>query len=184
MKRIVVLATVALSASACSTGTPTKSATTAQPPAAAAPAQQAAVSTQATAPAPEQAAPVAGVSPAISGLSDLDTITFGCSKAGLNAAARAAAQAPAQGRYQFSYFNVISDSHHAVYEVHFKSNHHADKELKYCVSVYCQQGWDPTTSKTSVNLMSDSTPGKPGAAAAHGAHCVSHMQPVKPGAKR
>ena len=179
MKRIVVLATVALSASACSTGTPTKSATTAQPPAAAAPAQQVAVSTQATAPAP-----VAGVSPAISGLSDLDTITFGCSKAGLNAAARAAAQAPAQGRYQFSYFNVISDSHHSVYEVHFKSNHHADQELKYCVSVYCQQGWDPTTSKTSVNLMSDSTPGKPGAAAAHGAHCVSHMQPVKPRAKR
>jgi hypothetical protein len=73
---------------------------------------------------------------------------------------------------------------HSIYEVHFKSNHHADQELKYCVSVYCQQGWDPTTSKTSVNLMSDSTPGKAGAAAAHGAHCVSHMQPVKPGAKR
>jgi hypothetical protein len=181
MKHIVVLTTVALSA--CSTVTPSKTATPTQPPAAAASAQPT-VPTQAAAPAPEQAAPVAGVAPAISGLSDLEAITFRCSKAGLNAAAREAAKAPGQGQYQFSYFKIISDSHHSVYEVQFKSNHHGDKDLKYCVSVYCQQGWDPTTSKTSVNLMSDSAPGKAGAASAHGAHCVGHMQPVKPRAKR
>ena len=89
------------------------------------------------------------------GLSDLNTMTFGCPKAALNAAAREAAKAPSQGTYQFAYFNIISDSHHAAYEVHFKSNYAGEKDLKYAVSLYCQQGWDPRTAKTSVTLMSD-----------------------------
>lgn len=88
------------------------------------------------------------------GLADLDAMVFGCPKAGLNAAAREAAKAPSQGTYQFSYFNIIRDAHHAFYEVHFKSNYQGEPELKYCVSMYCQQGWDPKMSKTEVTLMS------------------------------
>jgi hypothetical protein len=114
-------------------------------------------------------------------------MTFGCPKAGLNAAAREAAKAPAQGRYQFSYFKLISGSHHSVYEVHFTSNDHEDPELKYCVSVYCQQGWDPRTTKTSVSLMSDgpAPTGASAAGAAHGAHCgVMPQTRVKQRSKR
>lgn len=81
-------------------------------------------------------------------------MAFECPKAGLNAAAREAAKAPSQGTYQFSYFNIIHDAHHAFYEVHFKSNYQGEPELKYCVSMYCQQGWDPKKSKTEVTLMS------------------------------
>ena len=53
-------------------------------------------------------------------------MTFGCPKAGLNAAAREAAKVPSQGTYQFSYFKIINDSHHAAYEVHFKSNYQGE----------------------------------------------------------
>src|SRR5918995_3942756 len=60
------------------------------------------------------------------GLSDLDAMTFGCPKAALNAAAREAAKAPSQGTYQFSYFNIVNDAHHAFYEVHFKSNYQGE----------------------------------------------------------
>jgi hypothetical protein len=87
------------------------------------------------------------------GLSDLDAMTFGCPKAALNAAAREAAKMPAQGTYQFAYFKILSDSHHAAYEVHFKSNYAGEADLKYCVAIYCQQGWDPKTTKASVTLM-------------------------------
>ena len=77
-----------------------------------------------TAPIPqERPAPVGAPAPASSGLSDLDAMTFGCPKAALNAAAREAAKVPSQGTYQFAYFRIISDSHHASYEVHFKSNY-------------------------------------------------------------
>jgi hypothetical protein len=119
-------------------------------------------------------------------LNDLDAVTLGCPKAGLNAAAREAAKARAQGRYQFSYFKMISDSHHSLYEVHFKSNDHEDPDLKYCVAVYCQQGWDPRTTKTSVSSMSERPPTKAGAAdTAHGAHCGADPQtPVKRRPKR
>ena len=82
-------------------------------------------------------------------------MTFDCPKAGLNAAAREAAKVPSQGTYQFSYFRIINDAHHASYEVHFKSNYIGEPELRYCVSMYCQQGWDPRTSKTEVTLMSN-----------------------------
>jgi hypothetical protein len=87
------------------------------------------------------------------GLSDLDAMTFGCPKAALNAAAREAAKMPAQGTYQFAYFKILNDSHHAAYEVHFKSNYAGEADLKYCVAIYCQQGWDPKTTKASVSLM-------------------------------
>jgi hypothetical protein len=100
------------------------------------------------------------------GLSELDAMTFGCPKAALNAAAREAAKVPSQGTYQFAYFSIVSDSHHASYEVHFKSNYAGEADLKYCVAVYCQQGWDPAT-KTSVTLMSNK-PGRAGAAAHRG----------------
>ena len=101
----------------------------------------------------DAAAPVGAPAPASSGLSDLDAMTFGCPKAGLNAAAREAAKVPSQGTYQFAYFRIISDSHHASYEIHFKSNYQGEADLKYCVAIYCQQGWDPKTTKASVTLM-------------------------------
>lgn len=168
MRQIIAFATIALSA--CSTAPP---ATTATPVQGAAPRAAA------------QA--VASEAPPVGGLNDLDAVTLGCPKAGLNAAAREAAKARAQGRYQFSYFKMISDSHHSLYEVHFKSNHHEDPDLKYCVSVYCQQGWDPKTTKTSVDLMGVGP--KPdhanAAGAGHGAHCGSEAQTrVKKRSKR
>ncbi len=125
----------------------------------------------------EQAAPVT-VEAAGGGLRDLDAMTFGCPKAGLNAAAREAANVPSQGTYQFSYFRIVSDSHHASYEVHFKSNYVGEPDLEYCVSVYCQQGWDPKTTKTSVRLMSDAR--QAGKEDAHVADCrVKPPRPVR-----
>jgi hypothetical protein len=102
--------------------------------------------------AQNQSAPVAGAASANGRLSDLDVMTFACPRAGLNAAAREAGKVPSRGTYQFAYFRIINESHHATYEVHFKSNYEGEADLKYCVSVYCQQGWDPTT-KTSVTSM-------------------------------
>jgi uncharacterized iron-regulated membrane protein len=95
-----------------------------------------------TAPVPQQqsAAPE-GTAPAGDGLSDLNAVTFSCVRAGLNAAGREAAKAQSQGTYQFSYFKIIKDTHHSFYEVHFKSNYSGEPDLKYCVAVYCQQGW-------------------------------------------
>jgi hypothetical protein len=93
------------------------------------------------------------VAPPTRGLDDLDAMTFDCPKAGLNAAAREASKVPAQGTYQFSYFRIINDAHHATYEVHFKSNYIGEPELQYCVSIYCQQGWDPSRTLVGVTLM-------------------------------
>jgi hypothetical protein len=140
-------------------------------------AQSVAAGTQ-TVPIPQdQPAPIAGTTPASDGLSDLDAMTFGCPKAGLNAAAREAAKVPSQGTYQFAYFKIINDSHHASYEVHFKSNYVGEAELKYCVAVYCQQGWDPRTTKTSVTLMGHER--RPAGGAAHGTDCGAKPAPVK-----
>jgi hypothetical protein len=140
-------------------------------------AQTGAAATQ-TVPTPqEQSAPTAGNAPASDGLSDLDAMTFGCVKAGLNAAAREAAKVPSQGTYQFSYFTIVNDSHHSSYEIHFKSNYQGEADLKYCVSIYCQQGWDPKTTKTSLRLMSDER--QPMGVAAHGADCGNKQAPVK-----
>jgi hypothetical protein len=115
--------------------------------------------------------------PATDGLRDLDAMTFGCPKAGLNAAAREAAKVPSQGTYQFSYFKIVNDSHHASYEVHFKSNYEGEPELQYCVAIYCQEGWDPKTTKVSVSMMT--TDRKTTArSAAHVADCSSKPAPV------
>jgi hypothetical protein len=124
----------------------------------------------------EQAPPDAAVAPASPGLTDLEAITFGCPKAALNAAAQRAAKVPSQGTYQFSYFNIVSDSHHAMYEVHFKSTYEGEAALKYCVENYCQQGGDPKTSKLSITLMSNRR--QPAGAAAHGDACSAMQMPV------
>ena len=47
---------------------------------------------------------------AAGGLGDLDAMTFGCPKAALNAAARAAAAVKSEGTYQFSYFRILNSS--------------------------------------------------------------------------
>lgn len=119
---------------------------------------------------PSQTQPVetSSAASASHGLADLDAMTFDCPKAGLNAAAREAAKVPSEGTYQFSYFRIINDAHHASYEVHFKSNYIGEPVLRYCVSMYCQQGWDPRTSKTEVTLMSDER------AAGHEVVCGAH----------
>jgi len=136
---------------------------------------------QATPPPQQPAAPVAEATAGGNDLDDLDKMTFGCPRAGLNAAAREAAKVRSEGTYQFSYFKIISDSHHASYEVHFKSNYAGEPELKYCVLVYCQQGWDPTTTKTTVTMMT-AVP-QPGAAGAHATMCGVPPAPAKPPAK-
>jgi hypothetical protein len=121
--------------------------------------------------------------PASDGWSDLDAMTLGCVKAGLNAAAREAAKAPSEGTYQFSYFRIVNDAHHATYEVHFKSNYRNEPDLRYCVAIYCQQGWDPT--KTEVNVAPISNERRMRRAAAnHASGCGSQHGPVKSRAQR
>jgi hypothetical protein len=104
--------------------------------------------------APPIVAPPSDSAPSVDSLRDLDALTFSCPRAALNAAAREAAKVHARGTYQFSYFNIINQSHHARYEVHFRSNYQGEPELKYCVVLYCQQGWDPARAQTAVTLMS------------------------------
>jgi len=136
-----------------------------------------------TAPVPQQqSAPPKDPAPAGDGLSDLDAVTFNCVRAGLNAAGREAAKAQSQGTYQFSYFKVIKDTHHSFYEVHFKSNYAGEPDLKYCVAIYCQQGWDPKTTQTSVRPMSNER--QRVQVAAHGGDCGNEQMPVKRRAKR
>jgi hypothetical protein len=93
------------------------------------------------------------------GFAALEAMTFDCPKAALNAAAREAGKVPSQGTYQFSYFNIVNDAHHSTYEVRFRSNHLDEPELRYCVSLYCQQGWDPRTTQVDVRRMSDQAAG-------------------------
>lgn len=120
----------------------------------------------------EQAIPDAGIAPASNGLGDLNTMTFSCPKAGLNAAAREAAIVPSEGRYQFSYFRIINSSDHSLYEIHFKSNYQEEADLKYCVSVYCQQGQAPTPS---VRLIRN----EPQPNAVSATHCDDQPTPVQ-----
>ena len=135
------------------------------------------------APVPQpQSAPPEGTASAGDGLSDLNAVTFSCVRAGLNAAGREAAKTPSQGTYQFSYFKIIKDTHHSFYEVHFKSNYSGEPDLKYCVAIYCQQGWDPKTMQTSVRPMS--TKRQRVQVAAHGGDCGSEHMPAKRRAKR
>jgi hypothetical protein len=118
--------------------------------------------------------PSALVAGAGDGLSELSAMTFACPRAGLNVAARQAAKVPSQGTYQFSYFRAINTGHHAAYEVHFTSNYEGEADLKYCVQMYCQQGWDPKTTKATVTLMSTQRPG----VNAHGVACGGHQAPA------
>ena len=113
------------------------------------------------------------------GLSDLQAMTFACPMAALNTAARQAAKVPSQGSYQFSYFRIINDAHHSAYEVHFKSNYAGETDLRYCVELYCQQGWDPNSTKTTVTMMSTQRAG----VTTHGAACGIHTPPVNRRAK-
>jgi hypothetical protein len=124
-----------------------------------------------------QARQIEPAAPAPEGLSDLNALTFRCPKAGLNAAARQAAKVPSQGTYQFSYFKIVSDTHHAAYEVHFKSNYRGEPDLRYCVEVYCQQGWDPNTTKTTVTMMSTQRAG----VNTHGVACGGHQPAMNHG---
>ena len=140
-------------------------------------AQTAAPATQNAPTAQEQQAPAAGAASATSGLSDLDAMTYDCAKASFNAAAREAAKVPTHGTNQFTYFNIVNDSHHSSYEIHFKSNYLGEPDLKYCVSMYCQQGWDPKTTKTSVSLIGNERQRK--GMAAHGGACGMQHAPAK-----
>lgn len=142
MKFIIALATILLSA--CS-----EIPSTGEEPTAISPTQ-------------EQFNSEASIKPANDGLSDLGAMTFSCPKAGLNAAAREAAKVSSQGHYQFAYFRIVNDAHHSVYEIHFKSNYQSEADLKYCVSVYCQQGQDQAPSVkliTNASLSATSTMG-------------------------
>jgi len=121
---------------------------------------------------------------AAGGLGDLDAMTFGCPKAALNAAARAAAAVKSEGTYQFSYFRILNSSHHAAVEVHFTSNFTGEPDLKYCVTMYCQQGWDPATLKTEVALMSDARPAKGMTDHAAACRAAPAAAPVRRGVKR
>ena len=129
----------------------------------------------------EQSAPVAGTASGADGLSELNAMTFSCVRAGLNAAAREAAKVHAKGDYQFAYFKIINSSHHSSYEVDFESNHEGEPDLKYCVAVYCQQGWDPKTTEPSVSLIGDASQSDASQSvgmAAHGADCSGKPVPV------
>jgi hypothetical protein len=126
---------------------------------------------------PRQPATATAAAPVASGLSDLEALTKSCSMAALNAAARRAADVPTQGKYQFSYFNLISDTHHAQYEVHFTSNYEGESVLRYCVEIYCQQGWDPRTAKATITVMSNSR--QRAAADPHRAGCGQMHAPAK-----
>ena len=127
---------------------------------------------------PQQPAP--GSEAAVpAGLSDLEKTTFACPKAALNAAAREVTKYPSQGNYQFSYFNIVSASHHAAYEVHFTSNYAAEPVLKFCVALYCQQGFDPATT-TSVALMGTNAAAK----AAGAGHAANACSPPRTPARR
>ena len=125
--------------------------------------------------APQAQAQAAPDAPVPEGLSDLNAITFSCPRAALNTAARQAAKVPSQGTYQFAYFKIISGTHHAAYEVHFKSNYTGETDLRYCVEMYCQQGWDPRTTKASITLMSTQREG----VTTHGDACGVHAPPVR-----
>lgn len=139
--------------------------------------QPAPTSPEAPAPAPQ-----AQTQATDDALNDLSGMTFSCPRAALNAAAREAAKVRTQGAYQFAFFRIVSDSHHATYEVHFKSNYAGEKMLKYCVAIYCQQGWDPATTKASIELMGDAR--QPYATSGHATHCAAPPAAGKGSSKR
>lgn len=158
MKNIIALTTIVLSA--CSTMP-----STGEQPTTVSPAQ-------------EQSNSDASIKPANDGLSDIGAMTFSCPQAGLNAAAREAAKVPSQGHYQFAYFRIINDAHHSLYEVHFKSNYQSEADLKYCVSVYCQQGQDTAPSVHLISNVPQPT-ATSAVGAAHNADCGDQPKRVQ-----
>ena len=58
----------------------------------------------------------------------------------------------------------------------FKSNYAGEADLKYCVSIYGQQGWDPKTTWISVTPIGKE---RPRAGAAHAAACGHQPSPAK-----
>lgn len=183
MNKALFAATALLAA--CSTTTPPPAPT--QPPPATVgvaapvtppPAAVPAVPRSAAAPARQEIAPppVTRSMPEGDALQSLTAMTFSCPRAGLNAAAREAAKAPSQGTYQFSYFRIVNDSHHSLYEVGFKSNYHGEPDLLYCVSIYCQQGWDPKKTPPAVTLKQApaGTTTRGAAATVQKAACAQH----------
>ena len=100
-------------------------------------------------------------------------MTFGCPRAGLNAAAREAAKAPSQGTYQFSYFRILNDSHHASYEVHFKSNYAGEPDLKYCVARLLPAGMGSEDHEDAVTKMANA------AGAGQGRHAARDVRAAR-----
>lgn len=137
--------------------------------------------TQTEAPPQDQPTSAAGVAPEGEMLRDLGAMTSSCPRAGLNAAAREAAKVPSQGRYQFGYFKIIRSRHLSTYEVRFKSNYYGDPVLKYCVSVYCQEGQDPNDS-ARVSLIKEPRPGE-AKAAPDATDCSALLMPMTSGSK-
>ena len=184
MKNFRVVIVVALSAYGAAAPSPSLAETPA--PAQAAPSSQPALHAQPSSERPEQAASGAGSGGTELTLNDLGAMTFNCTKAGLNAAAREAAKERAKGNYQLSYFKLVSSSHHSIFEVHFKSNNYEDQDLKYCVDVYCQQGWDPKTANPTVKAID--TGARTTRAGAAGAvpveACSEHHAHIQPRKKR
>lgn len=84
--------------------------------------------------------------PAFADLGQLDSATFPCTAAALNAAAKAASAVQSKGSYHFTSFKEISGSSQYSAEVGFVSNDERDPALNYSVALYCQQGWDPNST--------------------------------------
>jgi hypothetical protein len=181
MKNFRLVIVVALSAYSAATPSPSPAQTPA--PARAAPAPQPSLYAQPSSERPDQAS--SGAAPAGTELSlnDLGSMAFNCTKAGLNAAAREAAKERAKGNYlgdyQFSYFKLVSSSHHSIFEVHFKSNNYQDQALKYCVDVYCQQGWDPKTANPTVKRIDTAARSTRATGAERVEECSQHQTHVK-----
>lgn len=177
MKNFRVLVIVALCAYSAATPSPSLAQT--PTPAQAAPAPQPALHAQPSSERPEQAGSGAGSAGTELTLNDLGAMTFNCTKAGLNAAAREAAKERAKGNYQLSYFKLVSSSHHSIFEVHFKSNNYEDRDLKYCVDVYCQQGWDPKTANPYVKPIDTAARPTRATGAERVEECSQHQTHVK-----
>jgi hypothetical protein len=115
-------------------------------------------------------------------LNDFRAVTSRCTEAGLDAAAREAARVPSAGRYRFVNFRTVDESHHALYEVDFKSSYVGEPILRYCVSVYCQQGWDTKAENASVSLMANEP--QPGKGSIPAAGCGDEPHGVRSGPRR
>ena len=110
-------------------------------------------------------------------LSDFRAAISRCTEVGLDAAAREVAKVPSAGRYRFTNFRTVDDSHHSLYEVDFKSSYVGEPILRYCVSVYCQQGWDTKTENASVTLVRNKP--QPGTGSIPAAGCGDEAHGVR-----